>query len=97
VVILNAAKTRCDALIVLVELDNVLHVPLPNLTLQGSKGLQNMLRGLLGPARVIPDDERVGRPATRGCISWESVLSTLWNGMVKPVLDALDFSVCDVT
>jgi tetratricopeptide (TPR) repeat protein len=97
VVILNAAKTRCDALIVLAELDHVLHVPLPDFTLKRSKGLQNMLRSLLGPARVIPDDERVGRPATQGCISWESVLYSLWNGMVKPVLDALDFSVCDVT
>ena len=97
VVILNAAKTRCDALIVLAELDHVIHVPLPNFTLKQSKGLQNILSSLLGPARVIPDDQRVGRPATRGCISWESVLSTLWNGMVKPVLDALDFSVCDTS
>ena len=97
VVILNAAKTRCDALIVLAELDHVIHVPLPDFTLKRSKGLQNILRSLLGPARVIPDDERAGRPATQGCISWESVLSTLWNDMVKPVLDALDFSVCNVT
>ena len=97
VVILNAAKTRCDALIVLSEIDHVLHVPLPDFSLTRTKGLQNMLKSLLGPARVIPDDKRVGRRATRGCISWESVLSTLWNGVVKPVLDALDFSVCDVT
>ncbi|KAF8547598.1 hypothetical protein OG21DRAFT_1376151, partial [Imleria badia] len=27
--------------------------------------------------------------------SWESLLSTLWNGVVKPVLDALAFSVRD--
>ena len=96
VVILNAAETRCDALIVLSEVDHVLHVPLPNVTLERSKGLQNMLKSLLGPARVISDDKRVGRRATRGCISWESVLSALWNDVVKPVLDALDFSVCDV-
>ncbi|KAI9566382.1 hypothetical protein HD554DRAFT_1189286 [Boletus coccyginus] len=30
--------------------------------------------------------------ATRSAISWESLLSTFWNGVVKPILDALAFS-----
>ncbi|KAF8549794.1 hypothetical protein OG21DRAFT_1420732, partial [Imleria badia] len=94
VVILNAAKTHCDALIVLADLDHVIHVPLPNITLERSQGLQNTVKTLLGPGRVVPGDklERVGKPATRGYISWESVLATLWNGVVKRVLDGLNFS-----
>ncbi|KAI9569441.1 CHAT domain-containing protein [Boletus coccyginus] len=83
VVILNAAETRCDALIVLADVDRVIHVPLPNFTLKQSTGLQIMLERLLGHAR--------GR-ATRGGISWEYLLSVLWNGVVKPVLDALAFT-----
>ncbi|KAG6371212.1 hypothetical protein JVT61DRAFT_9836 [Boletus reticuloceps] len=69
VVMLNAAETRCDALILLADVDHVIHVPLPNFNLQ-----------------------RVGRAATRGAGSWETLLSTLFNEVIKPVLDALAFS-----
>ncbi|KAF8547177.1 hypothetical protein OG21DRAFT_1366082, partial [Imleria badia] len=93
VVILNAAENRCDALIVLAGLDHAIHVPLPAFTFQRSAGLQNMLEKLLGHARVIRSDDRKGDPATLRGVSWESLLSTLWNGVIKPVLDALAFSV----
>jgi len=92
VVILNAAESRCDGLIVLADVDQVIHVPLPNFTFNRSAGLQKALEILLRDARVLRFDERVGK-ATRRSISWESLLSTLWNGVVKPVLDALAFSV----
>jgi tetratricopeptide (TPR) repeat protein len=93
VVILNAAESRCDALIVLADVDHVIHVPLPTFTFRRSAGLQKMLEKLLGHARVICCDDRDGEPATRGCVSWEPLLSNLWIGVVKPVLDALAFSV----
>ncbi|KAF8555036.1 TPR-like protein [Imleria badia] len=92
VVILNAAESRCDALIVLADLDHVIHVPLPTFTLQISTGLQNMLEKLLGLDRVVHSDDGEGESATLPGVSWESILSTLWNGVVKPVLDALAFS-----
>jgi hypothetical protein len=95
VVILNAAESRCDALIVHADEEGVIHVPLSSFTLKRAGVLQNTLNGLLGPNRhgVIPHDDRNGRRALRRDISWESVLSSLWKGIVKPVLDALDFSV----
>ena len=93
VVILNAAESRCDALIVLADVDHVVHVPLPSFTFQRSAVLQNTLERLLGHARVMRCDDREGKSATRGYVSWEALLSTLWNGVVKPVLDALAFSV----
>ncbi|KAF8133237.1 TPR-like protein [Boletus edulis] len=95
VVILNAAETRCDALILLADVDHVIHVPLPDFNLQRSVGLQNMLRTLLGhrDARATPFDDRKGRVVTPwGTGSWETLLSTLFNGVIKPVLDALAFS-----
>ncbi|KAF8129595.1 CHAT domain-containing protein, partial [Boletus edulis] len=92
VVMLNAAETRCDALILLADVDHVIHVPLPKFNLQRSAGLQNMLGRLLGDARATPFDDRQGRAATRGAGSWETLLSTLFNGVVKPVLDALAIS-----
>ena len=96
VVILNAAESRCDALIVLADVDHVIHVPLPTFTFQRSAGLQKLLEKLLGHARVVQCDDREGKSVPRGGVSWESILSTLWNGVVKPVLDALAFTVRDV-
>ncbi|KAF8436628.1 CHAT domain-containing protein [Boletus edulis BED1] len=92
VVMLNAAETRCDALILLADVDHVIHVPLPKFNLRRSAGLQNMLGRLLGDARATPFDDRQGRAATRGAGSWETLLSTLFNGVIKPVLDALAIS-----
>ncbi|KAF8436596.1 CHAT domain-containing protein [Boletus edulis BED1] len=94
VVMLNAAETRCDALILLADVDHVIHVPLPGFDFQSAARLQNTLRALLGHARITRFDDRKGKLATGGGGSWESLLSTLWNGIVKPVLDALAFSVC---
>ena len=93
VVLLNAAESRCDALIVLADVDRVIHVPLPTFTFQRSTGLQTMLGKLLGHARTIRSDDRDGKSAALRGVSWESLLSTLWHGVVKPVLDALAFSV----
>ena len=39
VVILNAAKSRCDALIVLPNVDHVIHIPLPQFSLKQSAHL----------------------------------------------------------
>ncbi|KAF8552263.1 hypothetical protein OG21DRAFT_1486344 [Imleria badia] len=91
VVILNAAESRCDALIVLADVDHVIHVPLPNLPYKRSTGFQNMLERLLGHDRGVLCDDRKGDPSTRG-VSWESLLSVLWHDVVKPVLNALAFS-----
>ena len=92
VVILNAAETRCDALIIRSDVDHAIHVPLPNFTLQRCAGFQKMLKSLLGHYRVPRCDDS-DREASQGRANLETLLSTLWNGVVKPVLDALDFSV----
>ena len=80
VVILNAAESRCDALVVLSNVDHVIQVPLPNLTFQQSIGLQKNLQHILDGAHA----------------NWERFLSSLWRCVVKPVLDVLGFSVRDV-
>ncbi|KAF8553655.1 TPR-like protein [Imleria badia] len=92
VVFLNAAKMRCDALIVLFDMENVIHVPLPDFTLKRSGALSNTMDDLLGHARVILCEDRDGQRASRRQFSWESILSPLWKGVVKPILDALGIS-----
>ncbi|KAF8120993.1 hypothetical protein EV363DRAFT_1438053 [Boletus edulis] len=58
IVILNAAERRCDALIILTDVD---HVPLPGFDFQRAAGLQNTLRELLGHARITRSDDRKGK------------------------------------
>ncbi|KAF8119907.1 CHAT domain-containing protein [Boletus edulis] len=88
VVILNAAESRCDALIVLAHVDHVIHVPLPNINLQRCTDLQHTLKSLVRRVRAI----RVGERAPLDEFGWEPFLSPLWKCVVKPVLDALAFS-----
>ncbi|KAF8132284.1 CHAT domain-containing protein [Boletus edulis] len=88
VVVLNAAETRCDALIVLADVDHVIHVPLPNFTFQRSIDLQGILKSFLRHARV----ERTGQIERWDRGTWESFLSPLWKCVVEPVMDALAFS-----
>ena len=87
VVMLNAAESRCDALIILADVDHVIHVPLPDFTLKRSVGLQNILNGFIRHAR----DGLRPRPFPH--VSWKDILSQLWKYVVKPVLDSLALSV----
>ncbi|KAF8443987.1 CHAT domain-containing protein [Boletus edulis BED1] len=89
VVVLNAAERRCDALIVLADVDHVIHVPLPNFTFQRSIDLQGILKSFLRNALV----ERTGQIERWDRGTWESFLSPLWKSVVEPVMDALAFSI----
>ncbi|KAF8127388.1 hypothetical protein EV363DRAFT_1344622 [Boletus edulis] len=89
VVVLNAAERRCDALIVLANVDHVIHVPLPNFTFQRSIDLQGILKSFLRCTLV----ERTGQVERWDRGTWETFLSPLWKCVVEPVMDALAFSV----
>jgi hypothetical protein len=98
VVVLNIARARCDALALVPGLDEVIHIPLPNITLQKVKELKDELNNLLysngirireigderAAKRIVNDDE------AGDC---GDILSELWTGLVKPILDSLAFSV----
>ncbi|KAF8127373.1 TPR-like protein [Boletus edulis] len=88
VVVLNAAERRCDALIVLANVDHVIHVPLPNFTFQRSIDLQGILKSFLRCTLV----ERTGQVERWDRGTWETFLSPLWKCVVEPVMDALAFS-----
>ena len=88
VVMLNAAESHCDALIVLSNVDHVIQVPLPNFTFQQAIDLQNNLQHILHRARKA-------KIASSHGVIWEPFLSSLWKSVVKPILDALGFSVRD--
>ncbi|KAJ7463357.1 TPR-like protein [Mycena latifolia] len=90
VVLLNTSSYRCDALILIPGLgDEVMHVPLPDFTLDQAqhltKALGSLVRGAVRSNRLdacregeLPPDEEFSR-----------ILSALWMKIVKPVLDGL--------
>ena len=71
VVILNAAETRCDALVVIADLDRVIHIPLTNLTFEQSTHLQNTTKNFVREARA-------GREARPVRDNWVPTLSILY-------------------
>ncbi|PVF92658.1 TPR-like protein [Serendipita vermifera] len=94
VVIFNIAKTQCDALALLPELDDVIHVPLPNITSERIAELQDELKNHLYSSGIRMRDTRAATKFTddsdeENC---RRILAELWNNLVKPVLDALAFS-----
>jgi hypothetical protein len=96
VIVLNIAMQRCDALALVPGFDEVVHIPLLNITPERITELRDELKDLLysdglrmrgqRAAKKVEDEDEV-----RDCAE---ILSELWNGIVKPVLDSLAFSVC---
>jgi tetratricopeptide (TPR) repeat protein len=96
VVVLNAAKERCDALALVPGSDDVVHIPLPNITSERIKELAEELKGSLCSSGVRVRGERAAKKVEDETISncVKETLAELWNDLVKPVLDSLAFSVC---
>ncbi|PVF91414.1 hypothetical protein CPB86DRAFT_777678 [Serendipita vermifera] len=94
VVVFNISKARCDALALLPELEDVTHIPLPNVTSESVTELRDQLEGYLCSSGIRMrdiraterDTEEVDKEACR------RVLSEPWTHLVKPVLDSLAFT-----
>ncbi|KAF6750585.1 CHAT domain-containing protein [Ephemerocybe angulata] len=109
-IVININGRRCDALALLAELDDPLHIPLPNFSIQKAiehRGtLTSQLRAchlrnreMEGPAALM-DKERGLRPAPTKKRRIDDgpvhrVLRGLWEDVVKPILDGLGFSIVD--
>jgi tetratricopeptide (TPR) repeat protein len=95
VVIINIAKERCDALALVPGMEEVIHIPLPNITYNKATELRDELKDHLYSSGVRTRGERAAQKwieegDTNDC---RGILAELWNGLVKPVLDSLAFSV----
>ncbi|KAJ7612640.1 CHAT domain-containing protein [Roridomyces roridus] len=92
VVIINVTDTGGDAVVLLHGLHNkVIHIPLQHLNqdLNAPVGLSTSLRDLVGRnIRLLAKKE--GQKTTENGL--KDILSTLWVGIVKPVLDGLAFN-----
>ncbi|KAF6753788.1 CHAT domain-containing protein [Ephemerocybe angulata] len=90
IVVINVDEGRCDAIALLAGRTEPLQIPLPNFSLDKAKKHRTDLKILLrsgglrareGGASRVPEDVV------------QRVLCSLWNDVVKPILDALAFSV----
>jgi tetratricopeptide (TPR) repeat protein len=95
VVVLNIADQRCDALALIPGLDEVIHIPLPNITSKKVKDLEDDLKDLLHSSGVRMRGERAAKKvedeADDECC--KRILAEIWTSLVKPILDSLAFSV----
>ena len=91
VVLLNASEQRCDAMIITSDSDAVLHVPLFDMSYKHAEYLRTSLdASLIHHGRGT--DERAARPVRPHGMNF--ILAELWRNVVKPVLNALNLSVC---
>ncbi|PVF92339.1 hypothetical protein CPB86DRAFT_195532, partial [Serendipita vermifera] len=94
VVVLNIAEDRCDALALIPGLEDVVHIPLPDITSERVSELYNELRDQLCSSGVRMRDPRAAKrmPDNADKETCRLVLAELWTNLVKPVLDSLAFS-----
>jgi tetratricopeptide (TPR) repeat protein len=95
VIVLNIAEKRCDALALVPGFEEVIHIPLSNVTSKKVIELRDEMKDLLyssgmrtrgeRAAKKVEDDDEVD--------DCGEILTELWNNLVKPVLDCLAFSV----
>ena len=99
VVVINVHKRRCDALILMAGLDDVMHIPLDHFSYEKGQQLQSSLNKLLLAGGVRARGRRFGRVATTTTatdVDFPSILSNLWLYIVKPVLDCLAITVSNL-
>ena len=92
IVVLNIHKSRSDALVITVNSDDIIHIPLERFSYDRAQHLQSSLNQLLLDANVRMRGVRVFSVEDTG-LGFETILSELWTDVVKPVLDSLAFPV----
>ncbi|KAF6759603.1 CHAT domain-containing protein [Ephemerocybe angulata] len=101
IIVINIDENRCDALALLAGLDEPIHIPLPNFSIEKANTyrtiLDTKLRGHSLRSREV--EPRGVTPAPVGKrgedLSVHRVLRCLFEEVVKPILDTLGFSKVD--
>jgi hypothetical protein len=95
IIVLNIADERCDALALVPGLEEIVHIPLPNMTSKRVTELREELKGLLSSNGLRVRGERAAKRVedVAGDEEFKCILAELWNGLVKPILGSLAFPV----
>ncbi|KAJ2915660.1 hypothetical protein MD484_g4747, partial [Candolleomyces efflorescens] len=100
VVVINVSSTRCDALVLVPNLDDPLHIPLPMFSLEKAEELRAQLQSCIRSNNLRQHGREANehrgmsrfRNASRSKGVLERTLGDLWSLVVRPILDELAFS-----
>jgi tetratricopeptide (TPR) repeat protein len=93
VVVINVHTSRCDALILRPSRNEIMHVPLPNLSPSKVTGACAQLQRSLLSHSIRERGVRRVQPKLDEDDKFETVLAFLWTSVTKPVLDCLGYTV----
>ena len=94
VIIFNLCETQCDALALISEIEEPLHIPLENFSVVEAMELYSKLQSNLLKQREVEEGDRAGHPHAFPDLSFMPfILKELWDKVVHPVLEALGYSV----
>ncbi|CAE6527798.1 unnamed protein product [Rhizoctonia solani] len=93
VVVINCDKDRCDALLILPGQDKVSHLPLPTFSEKKAQSSRSEVESLLRQKGLRERGFKfVYQQESKPSSNFARVLSDLWKGVVKPVLDFLGYT-----
>ncbi|KDR77630.1 hypothetical protein GALMADRAFT_138707 [Galerina marginata CBS 339.88] len=100
VVAVNVSGFRSDALILVPQQEKIIHVPLPDFPATEARRLLKTLQDLLRSKNALRGEDRAARRSPFAKrddqdpeVVFESILSTLWKCVAKPILEALGITV----
>jgi len=96
IILINVHESRCDALALMSDCNEPIHIPLENFTYKQAATLRDSLRHFLASNGVrMREENRAIRPVPNPRIKSDIhfVLGVLWLEVVKPVLEGLGFTV----
>ena len=97
VITIDVSEARCDALI-LPDLNDVLHTPLPNFAYLDAEDLKKSLNDILKEREALQESHQFSKKVDSNFANtekaFEDILSHLWKHIVRPILDGMDVMVC---
>ncbi|CUA67350.1 hypothetical protein RSOLAG22IIIB_07379 [Rhizoctonia solani] len=91
IVVINCHEDRCDALFVLPDHHSIAHLPLPNFSRTKALSVRSKIDASLKHGGLRERGIRVRREVG-GKDEFASALATLWDDVVKPILDFLEYT-----
>ena len=92
IVVLNAGKSECAALIISKSNPRPMHVPLPNITAAEAQALVEKMRTATSAHKIRSGRQVSDNPIDSNSV-FRSVLETLWSSVVRPVIHSLNLEV----
>jgi hypothetical protein len=97
VIVVNVHQSRCDALVLMAGIDDVMHIPLDGFSYKNAQTLHQSLNQLLHAAQVHAQYTRLElrriQVRTTADVGFPSILANLWSSVVEPVLNGLAITV----